>query len=64
MTDMSESMSAIPVWAVALVFAAAAPFLVRALERALERRVRNRTREIFAAFTGMESATHDRRRER
>jgi hypothetical protein len=70
--EMIETMSAVPVWVVALVLAAAAPFLVRVTERGLQERIRRRTRLILAksvltkseGIAGMERAIPDRQEER
>jgi hypothetical protein len=41
-------MSSVPIWLIALVCAAAAPWIVRGLERAMLRRVRSRTHALLA----------------
>ena len=46
MTRLSDLVSA-PLWIVALVLAAAAPFFVRALQVVLEGRLRRRTRRVL-----------------
>jgi hypothetical protein len=41
-------MSSVPIWSIALACAAAAPWVVRGLERAMLRRVRRRTDALLA----------------
>jgi hypothetical protein len=52
--------TAIPVWFVALVLAAAAPWGVRLLQAALERRLRRRTLDFIAQ--ALAARDHDRDR--
>jgi hypothetical protein len=54
----------IPVWFVALVLAAAAPWVVRALQAALERRVRRRTLDFISEALAARDAQREHSDER